>query len=134
MDDLESLLNKFQEAKTLDERLSVSDLIMDEIAPDLKAFILNRANAVGRIELADDLLQEALVRIFSHLETFRGKTVREFWAWCYQVTRHLLIDSLRSPKFREAEPLDFDGLEKALEASETTSHFAKEKEWTSNMR
>ena len=120
MEDLPSLVKQFREATTLEERLRASDFIMAEVAPNLKAFILNKAKALGRIELADDFLQEALIRIFQRLESFQGTKSVELWGWCYQVTRNLLIDLLRSPKFRETEPLDFIELEKALEASERT--------------
>jgi RNA polymerase sigma-70 factor (ECF subfamily) len=45
-------------------------------------------------EDADDILQEAMLKIFQNLDRFSGKPER-ILAWCYAITRNVTMDRLR---------------------------------------
>src|ERR1043166_3290354 len=48
---------------------------------------------VGQVEDAEDIVQEAFVRVYRALPRFR--VGRRFYTWFYQIVLHLAIDMLR---------------------------------------
>ena len=54
-------------------------------------------------EVSEDLTQEALLRAWRGLDSFRPGT--SFRAWLFGIARHALIDSRRGPRGQEPEPL-----------------------------
>ncbi len=68
---------------------------------------------VGQAEDAQDIVQEAFIRVYRAIPRFRlGK---RFYTWFYQIVVHLAIDCLR--KRREKNDIDVEAAE-AMEASQ----------------
>lgn len=51
---------------------------------------------------AEDLVMEALIRVYRHLGSFRGTTAHDFIRWMTLVTRHVAMDSMRMAYRRSA--------------------------------
>lgn len=65
----------------------------------LHGFIQSR---VGDPTVADDILQEIFINIFSRIETLKDKNKLE--SWIYQITRNAIIDYYRSHRKMEQLP------------------------------
>ena len=92
--------------------LTTPDLVVRARGGDPDAFriIMQRANqrlfrvarAVLRDEIeAEDALQDAYVRAFTHLESFRGDS--SLSTWLFRIVRNLQIDARRRSAHRDAE-------------------------------
>lgn len=57
-------------------------------------------------EDAEDLLQDAFVKIFSAMDTFRYRGEGSLWGWMKQITVNLAVDSLRRQDRFRLIPLD----------------------------
>jgi RNA polymerase sigma-70 factor (ECF subfamily) len=73
-------------------------------APRLRAFIRRR---VRDDALADDLVQEALLKVYRSRATLRDDTRLE--AWLYQIARGTIIDHYRRHRPQEELPPDLAG-------------------------
>jgi RNA polymerase sigma-70 factor (ECF subfamily) len=83
-----------------------------ETLPALRAYAMqltrNRANA-------DDLVQDATVKLISRADTFEPGT--NFKAWAFTVLRHAHIDNVRS-RARKSEHIDGDEIDVPVPASQ----------------
>jgi RNA polymerase sigma-70 factor (ECF subfamily) len=58
----------------------------------LKRFLVRRQGCHD-VHLAEDVVQEVLIKVFRHAEQYDPQ--RSFWGWLYRIVRHQYIDSLR---------------------------------------
>lgn len=58
-------------------------------------------------EAAEDVLQEVMLRVWTHAGQWRGEGA--FGAWLVRLATHRALNHLRSVKRRRAEPLEGDG-------------------------
>ena len=58
----------------------------------------------GNREDAQDCLQEAMIRIYRAMNTFKGQS--SFSTWVYRITMNSCLDELRRRKSRQASSLD----------------------------
>jgi len=90
--------------------LNEKDLIAQARNGDLNSFsalveiyqerVVHIANAfVGNFEDARDIAQEAFVKAYEHLSTFRGES--RFYTWLYRIVVNLCKDFLRKRKRRQ---------------------------------
>jgi RNA polymerase sigma-70 factor (ECF subfamily) len=75
---------------------------LTEAAALLRAFF--RARLRGRLEDAEDLVQETLVALHTRRESYDSNY--PLTAWLYAIARYRLIDFLRRAKHRAHAPLD----------------------------
>ncbi len=61
-------------------------------------------NMVGSYEAAQDISQDAFVRVFRNLQRFDTK--KNFYTWLYQIVVNLCIDHLRKESHKRAADLD----------------------------
>jgi len=64
-------------------------------------FILHQ---IGDAAVAEDLLQEAFLRVIQRATDFRGDS--KFTTWLYTITRNLCVDHLRKKSIRQHASLD----------------------------
>lgn len=67
----------------------------------LRRFISRKVGGTAEV---DEILQEAFLRIYRNLDSFRGGA--SFSPWAFRITRNLCIDVLRKPDRRMFVPLD----------------------------
>jgi RNA polymerase sigma-70 factor, ECF subfamily len=78
----------------------------------LASHVLRRPNE------AEDLVQEAFLRVFCQLPEFRGDA--SFYTWLYKIVVRLCLNRMRSPGWRYSEPgLDVDFVPVPSTASES---------------
>lgn len=76
-----------------------------EILP-LKNKLFRFANSIlGDTELAKDVVQETLIKVWEKREEF--ELIKNLEAWCMTITRNYALDKLRS-KHHSTKPLKFD--------------------------
>jgi len=73
--------------------------IWQEYHTKLYNFIQSR---VGAPHVADDILQEVFIRIYSRIDTLREDS--KLQSWIYQITRNAIIDHYRSDKTMASLP------------------------------
>ena len=114
METLIELVRRYQVAKDLDEKLDVGGQIISAVSPRLEAFILRACKP----SVAEDLLQETLVKIARNLDRFRGELEIEFRGWCYEISRNILRDHFRRKDIAERlEPFDSEDVRNVIDAS-----------------
>lgn len=59
---------------------------------------------IGNYDDANDLAQEALIRIFRSIPNFKGEST--FSTWIYRITTNICLDEIRKRKNRKALSLD----------------------------
>ncbi len=69
---------------------------------DLRNFALSMTG--GDRVLSDDILQEALIKIFMNLDKFRGEA--SFTSWLWRIVRNEFLNYKRSKKFKQFDPID----------------------------
>lgn len=89
---------------------------------DLRALLLDglRRGLMGWVEtagpefepLAEDFVQEALLRVLAHLDTFRGRS--QFTTWAHKIAVRVALTELRRRRWQDLS------LEGVLEAGETS--------------
>jgi RNA polymerase sigma-70 factor, ECF subfamily len=100
-DDLRALISEAQ-----DGHVRAFELLVSSHLPQVRRF----ARAFARSDAdADDLAQEALVKVYKSLRSFRFQS--SFKTWLYSVVRHVFLDAVRSREGRtrsleEALPKD----------------------------
>ena len=78
---------------------STQQLSFDEIAEDLSPTLLRYLRRlVGEEAIADDLLQETLMRIAGGLSSFSGRASVKTWA--FSIATHVATDYFRKPQSR----------------------------------
>jgi RNA polymerase sigma-70 factor (ECF subfamily) len=82
------------------------------IEGDLRIFIFARVNPTD----AKDVFQVVLTEIILNLCKCKGKTFRQFLAWCYQIARNKVADHYRRNRL---DPFPMDELWELVEASKT---------------
>lgn len=60
---------------------------------------------IGKEEEANDLLQEAFVKIWKNIESY-DETKGRLYTWMLNITRNTAIDLLRSSKFKQSRSTD----------------------------
>lgn len=78
---------------------SRTDLLDSLVAEHRKALITYAERLLGDHHLAEDIVQEALIRAWPHAERLHS-TQGSVRGWLLTVTRNLVIDRLRSPSSR----------------------------------
>ena len=79
MDDLIHLIEEYRRATTLEDELRIMDAIITWVSPKVELFLLRACSP----DIADDVLQETLLKIFKKLQSFQGGTTAKALAWCY---------------------------------------------------
>ncbi|WP_235886276.1 sigma-70 family RNA polymerase sigma factor [Paenibacillus cymbidii] len=108
-----------------DKRRIVGDL-MDAYGRDVWNFAFS---LVCKPELADDMMQEAFMRAFRNLGTFRGESTVK--SWLLSITRNAVYDHLRSAYIRKVMLVGFiadRGVAPSAEA-EAIRHWAANDVW-----
>ena len=122
MENLIELVRRYQKAKGLKKRLHLADKIISAVSPRLEAFILRACKP----PLAEDLLQDTLVKIARSMKDFRGDSEIQFRAWCYQVARNTLRDHFRKKDIAERlEPFDSEDVRSVVDASSKEDPLSK---------
>ena len=81
----------------------------------------------GQKDLAEDLTQEAFIRAWQKLDSFRGDS--KFSSWLYRLTSNVVIGHMRSNKKWQFEDYDEGKHEQSLvEISQTTMMAANKKD------
>ena len=88
MDDLIKNVRSYQQAGELADRSQFAEAIFREVEPKISQFVFG----VIRSQLADDVLQEALMGIIKSFHQFSGTTGEDFLRWCRGVARHKIHD------------------------------------------
>ena len=78
--------------------------LYDNYAGALNAVILKM---VDNKELAEDILQEAFVKVWNNFENY-DKTKGRLFTWMLNITRNLTIDTLRSKSFKKQQQISGD--------------------------
>ena len=78
--------------------------LYDNYAGALNAVILKM---VENKELAEDVLQEAFVKIWNNFENY-DKSKGRLFTWMLNITRNLTIDTLRSKSFKKQKKISGD--------------------------
>lgn len=71
------------------------DQVTRELSPGLRRYL---RRLVGEDNVADDLLQETLIRIAAGLGSFKGHSTLKTWA--FAIATHVATDHLRKPERR----------------------------------
>ena len=87
-------------------------IIWNEYHDKLHRFIQNR---VKDKSLADDILQEVFIKIYSRLDTL--KDTEKLHSWMFQITRNTLIDHYR--EYKKSEELTDENIGADWDASDT---------------
>ena len=112
---LGKLVQAYQQANELPDRLRIADEIYLLVGPAMKAFVLRHCP-----KDADDVYSATVGAIFHSLQTCKGKTDRQCWGWCYGVAWNVVKKQFRPGRSLRGEPMDpmeMDKLWKAFEAS-----------------
>lgn len=121
MDHLIKFLRGYQSARSVEFRLRMAEVIVEEVGPALLAFVERRCLR----EDVEDVSQEALAAIVEKLDAFKieGDSAKPFWGWCYGIARHKIADAHRR-RAKESqhmslddEAVDAEVLWRAIEAS-----------------
>ncbi|MEG1633559.1 MAG: sigma-70 family RNA polymerase sigma factor [Oscillospiraceae bacterium] len=79
---------------------------------------------LGNEEDARDMAQEALIRAYNSLESFRGDS--KFSVWLYRLTSNICIDFLRGRGRRQAVSLTFESEDEPQELEISDERFSPE--------
>ena len=77
-------------------------VLMDRYSGPVFNFILRRCG--GSRDVAEDVLQDAFVRVIKNASSFKQKA--KFKTWLYTIARNLCIDALRRASYRRHPSLD----------------------------
>jgi RNA polymerase sigma factor (sigma-70 family) len=112
MDDLIHLIEEYRRATTLEEKLRLMDAIITWVSPKVELYLLRACSP----DIADDVLQETLLKIFKKLRTFSGGSTAEALSWCYTIARNQLRDHFRTNRIGEhLDPFDMETMWKMVE-------------------
>jgi RNA polymerase sigma factor (sigma-70 family) len=115
MDDLIHLIEEYRRATTLEDELRIMDAIITWVSPKVELYLLRACSP----DIADDVLQETLLKIFKKLRSFRGGTTAKALAWCYAIARNELRNHFRTNRIGEhLDPFDMETMWKMVEETE----------------
>ncbi|QEC53796.1 RNA polymerase sigma-70 factor (ECF subfamily) [Anseongella ginsenosidimutans] len=80
----------------LQKKRSAAEILYDRYGKSLYGIILN---IVREEEIAEDLLQEALMKIWGSIQTY-DRNKGTLFTWMLNISRNLAIDKVRSKNFR----------------------------------
>lgn len=115
-------------AEAQDGSVRAFELLVSSYLPQVRRF----ARAFARSDSdADDLAQEALVKVYKNLRSYRFQSA--FKTWLYTVVRHVVVDAARSRAGRERAqedplPADHSRLPSTAEAPDEGLARAEEKQ------
>ena len=89
--------------RTLDGEVSAFNQLVDRWENSLYKFVVRY---LGDPEEAKDICQEAFVRAYEHLDSFRGDA--KFSSWLYQIARNLCRSRFRKQQSRPKVSIDDD--------------------------
>ena len=81
---------------------------------------------MGTHEDADDIVQDAFVRVYEGLAGFRGDA--NFYTWLYRITMNLALNALRKKRIRDVVPFDHV-LEEALPGDSQSDQSLHDREY-----
>ncbi|MBQ1257540.1 MAG: sigma-70 family RNA polymerase sigma factor [Clostridia bacterium] len=87
--------------KALDGDARAFEILMEKHESKMYAVALRMCK---NREDAQDCLQDAMLRIYKALPTFKGQS--SFSTWAYRITMNTCLDDLRRKKVRQAQSLD----------------------------
>jgi RNA polymerase sigma-70 factor (ECF subfamily) len=126
MENLFEMICRCRSASAAEEERQIMGEILSCVSPKLKGYL---SRACGHPQLAEDLLQDTLLKIYIKLRSFRGKSSGEAMSWCYSIARNTLKSHFRSNKMEEhLEPLDPEPLRKVIDVTAEAEPLA-EAEW-----
>lgn len=111
------MLSKIEELKlitrcvTLDDHRAFARLV-DEYSPGLHSFIFNLT--LGNAALTDDIAQEAFIKAYLQLKSFKG--ISRFRTWLYRIACNEFTDQMR----RRQPDDDIDLYASKIEADNTS--------------
>jgi RNA polymerase sigma factor (sigma-70 family) len=114
MDKAIDLINAYQAAPGLEQKLALAEELFARVEPDISFFVFSNFPSPS----AEDVLQESLKAIACGLGSFNGESSDQFWAWCYRIARNKLADHFRSQSSERVQPLPADELWELIDASE----------------
>jgi RNA polymerase sigma factor (sigma-70 family) len=106
-------VREYQRATHVDHRVRVAEIIVREVGPALRSYMRHTLDE----ESAKESFQETLRAIAGGLGTFKGRSTKQVWSWCYGIARHKINDAHRTRKSERTEFLDTKALWEAVEAS-----------------
>lgn len=113
MNGLIKLVRTYRLTAGLAERLRLAEEIFRHIEPDLRVFVFSSVSH----DSPKDTLQEVLKAVAISLKQFKGDAVKEFWAWCYHISRNKLSDHFRQQYTERVQPFPPDELWRMMEVS-----------------
>ena len=120
-DELRALIAEAQDGNVRAFELLVASR-MSQIRRYARAFATSDADA-------DDLAQDALVKVYKSLRSFRFQA--SFTTWLYSIVRNVFLDAVRSRAGRERsveEPLTVDHARAASSAESADEHLLRKEE------
>lgn len=112
MDGMLKLVRSFRFETALDMRVTIAERVLDGVEAKIQLFC---ASSIADSFAARDVAQHALMAIAKDLARFRGDTLPEFWAWCFQISRNKIRDHFREraqieDRFRPLPPDEIERL------------------------
>ena len=79
------------------------EALLRELYPSIRTYAYRRVRERRDAEaLADDIAQEALLRVIHGIASCRAGSIPSLFSWVIVVTRHAMVDLMRNDKDREA--------------------------------
>jgi len=123
MDTLSKCVEAYRKAADLGERQVAVEAIARFMWPKLHRYI----SAFCPRHAVEDVVQNSLLSIVTHLPEFEGDA--QFENWCFRIAHHRLVDYFRVEHRTKIESLDREEIWRIVEASEqTTSMTAEQRE------
>ncbi|NLR68335.1 RNA polymerase sigma factor [Chitinophaga varians] len=83
------------------------DLFLNQVVPVRQKLFRFAYRLLGNEEDAQDITQDALMKVWSQQE--KMPELQNMEAWCMRITRNLALDKIKSRKYRIADELDRAG-------------------------
>jgi|GEM_PF-176723 len=94
--------------------------LFDFFAPRIKAFILGKGNGPVTDALAEEIVQDVLLKVWKKADTYKVNQAKVS-TWIYTIARNTRIDALRKHNFEEC-PLDVEDIWEEDVSDETPFH------------
>jgi RNA polymerase sigma factor (sigma-70 family) len=112
MESIIDLVHEHRRSSDAAGRIRAVEKIILAAAPSLTLFLMKRSE----FEIAD-LRQSIFLAIVRGMDGFRGNSDREFWAWCYQISRNILGKYHQTKHTRLTVFLDPEELNRLVDGS-----------------
>lgn len=83
------------------------DLFLNQVVPVRQKLFRFAFRLLGNEEDAQDITQDALMKVWSQQE--KMPELQNMEAWCMRITRNLALDKIKSRKYRLSDELDRAG-------------------------